>query len=281
MNLQFTLISCVFLVQLTNAYELIYAINAGSDGEFVDSNGILYEPDPLEGQIGTASDFGKRLNIGRVNEHDEPLYQTERYHIDSFHYDLPVEGDGEYVLTLKFSEVYFNNVNQKVFDVVLNSAHTIVEKLDIFKHVGKGVAHDEIVHFTISRGMLLHENDESRIRNGKIRLEFVKGTYDNPKINAIALFKGKNKSDLDQIPKLQSLDEYFDGVLKDHAHTYEPDEETMRNIRDEPKEETPKVRKTSGPKQQNPYALDDSTTMLPIFIAIGAFVPLLICLCKM
>lgn len=282
MNPQFMLISCVFLVQLTNAYELIYAINAGADGEFIDSNGIQYDWDPLEGEIGTASDYGKQLNIGRVNEHDEPLYQTERYSTESFHYDLPVEGDGEYALTLKFCEVYFNNVNQKVFDVVLNSAHTIVEKLDIFKTVGKGVAHDEIIYFSISRGMLVHENDESRIRNNKVRLEFVKGAFDNPKINAIALFKGKNKNDLVQIPRLQSLDEYFDGVLKDRAQTYEPDEETMRNIRDEPaKQETPKVRKTSGPKQQNPYTLDDSTTMLPIFIAIGAFVPLLICLCKM
>lgn len=280
MNLPSILISCVFIVQLANAYELIYAINSGG-GEFIDSNGILYEPDPLEGQLGTASDFGKQLNIGRVHEHDEQLYQTERYHTDSFHYDIPVEGDGEYALTLKFSEVYFNHANQKVFDVVLNSAHTIVEKLDIFKTVGKGVAHDEIVYFTISRGMLQHENDESRIRNGKVRLEFVKGGFDNPKINAIALFKGKTKSDLDQIPRLQPLDEYFDGLLKERMQTYEPDEETMRNIRDEAKQEVPKVRKTSGPKQQNPYALDDSTTMLPIFIAVGAFIPLLICLCKM
>lgn len=282
MNFLLISISCVVsFMKLTNAYELIYAINAGGDGEFIDSNGILYEPDPLEGHTGTASDFGKQLSIGRVNEHDQPLYQTERYHTDSFHYELPIEGDGEYALTLKFSEVYFNNANQKVFDVVLNSAHTIVEKLDIFKNVGKGVAHDEIVYFTISRGMLQHENDESRVRNGKVRLEFVKGGYDNPKINAIVLFKGKTKSDLDQIPKLQSLDEYFDSLLKERMHTYEPDEETMQNVRDEAKQEVPKVRKTSGPKQQNPYALDDSTTMLPIFIAIGAFVPLLICLCKM
>lgn len=270
----------MFIVQLANAYELIYAINSGG-GEYIDSNGILYEPDPLEGQVGTASDFGKQLNIGRVHEHDEQLYQTERYHTDSFHYDIPVEGDGEYALTLKFSEVYFNHANQKVFDVVLNSAHTIVEKLDIFKTVGKGVAHDEIVYFTISRGMLQHENDESRIRNGKVRLEFVKGGFDNPKINALALFKGKTKSDLDQIPRLQPLDEYFDSLLKERMQTYEPDEETMQNIRDEAKQEVPKVRKTSGPKQQNPYALDDSTTMLPIFIAVGAFIPLLICLCKM
>lgn len=280
MNLVLAVIELLVFVRISNGYELIYAVNAGG-GEFIDTHGIFYDADPLEGVIGTASDFGKQLHIGRVPEEDEILYQTERYHTDSFHYDLPLIGDGEYALSLKFSEVYFNNVNMKVFDVVLNSAHTIVDKLDIFKHVGKAVAHDEVIYFTVDRGILRFGKEESRIRNGKVRLEFVKSNYDNPKINALALFKGKKKSDLDQIPKLQPVEEYFDSVLKDRMNVYEPDEESIQHIRDEAKQEIPKVRKTSGPKQQNPYALDDSSTMLPLFIAIGAFVPLLICLCKM
>lgn len=275
------LLKLVCLVKLSSGYEILYAVNAGDSNGFTDSNGIYYEPDPLDGIVGTASDFGKQLRIGRVSGEDERLYQTERYHTDSFHYEIPVTGDGEYALVLKFSEVYFNNVDLKVFDVVLNSAHTIVEKLDIFKHVGKGTAHDEIIYFTVSRGLLHYENEESRIRNGVARVEFVKTNFDNPKINAIVLFRGKNKSDLEHIPKLQPVEAYFDNVLKDKIEAYEPDEETIRNIREEPKPEAPKVRKTSGPKQQDPYTLDDSTTMLPIFIAIGAFVPLLFCLCKM
>lgn len=274
-------VELICLVTLSRAYEVIYAVNCGGDA-FTDSHGTFYEEDPLDGKTGTASNYGKQLRFGRVSEEDEPLYQTERYHTDSFHYDIPVLGDGEYVLVLKFSEVYFNTAGKKVFDVVLNSAHTIVDKLDIFKNVGKGVAHDEIIYFTVKRGMLQFEEDESRVRNGHVRLEFVKTVYDNPKINAIILFKGHNRKDLDQIPRLQSIEEYFDQALKDSMDAYEPDEETIQNIRDDVKqEEEPKARKTSGPKQQNPYALDDSSTMLPIFIAIGAFVPLLFCLCKM
>ena len=37
-----------------------------------------------------------------------------------------------------------------------------------------------------------------------------------------------------------------------------------------------------GPKVPDPYASDDtSSMMLPVFVAIGAFVPLVFCLCKL
>ena len=55
---------------------------------------------------------------------------------------------------LKFSEVYFNAPGQKVFDVVLNNDHSIVSDLDIYSNVGHGVAHDEMIPFTIADGML-------------------------------------------------------------------------------------------------------------------------------
>lgn len=280
MKIVLIFVELICVLKLSYGYEVTYAINAGGDA-FTDSHGIYYDADPLEGKTGTASDFGKQLKIGRVADEDEFLYQTERYHFDSFHYDIPIPGDGEYILVLKFSEVYFTQPDKKVFDVVLNSAHTVVKNLDIFRNVGKGVAHDEIVYFTVSRGTLWYEGKESRVRNGYVRVEFVKSSYDNPKINAIILFKGHNRKDLDQIPRLQAIEEYYDQAINDKMDVYEPDEDTIRNIRDEVKQETPKIRKTSGPKQQNPYALDDSSTMLPIFIAIGAFVPLLFCLCKM
>lgn len=118
----------------------------------MDSLGVKYERDPLHGRIGTASDYGKRLLIGRIPTNDHILYQTERYHTNTFGYDIPVHADGEYVLVLKFSEVYFNAPDEKVFDVVLNSEHTVVADLDIFEKVGKGIAHDEYIPFKIANG---------------------------------------------------------------------------------------------------------------------------------
>lgn len=93
--------------------EVIYAINAGGD-TFTDSLGITYERDPLIGKVGTASDYGKQLLIGRVPPSDQILYQTERYHYNTFGYDIPIEDDGDYVMVLKFCEVYFNAPNMKV-----------------------------------------------------------------------------------------------------------------------------------------------------------------------
>jgi len=247
----------------SGAYKVIYAVNAGGE-EHESSDGILYQRDPLT--VGTASDYGRNLlGITRSPENDEILYQTERYHSNTFGYDLPVAGDGEYVLVLKFCEVYFNAANQKVFDVVLNGDHTVVSDLDIFAVVGRGTAHDEYVYFSISRGKLYYKEEESEIRGGKVRIEFIKGYRDNPKINAIALIKG----DVDRIPKLPPL------VVESSTEAYE-------TVQEEEKPSTSsKIRKTSGPKQPNPYSLDESSMMLPIFVALGLFIPLLYCLCKL
>lgn len=258
-----------------NGYEVIYAVNAGG-GEFSDINNIKYESDPLEGIIGTASDFGLKLKINRVPEWDAYLYQTERYHTQSFYYDIPVEMDGDYALVLKFCEVYFNAPNMKVFDVVLNKAHTIVNKLDLFSEVGNGVAHDEIIRFSILRGYLHFKNEKSKIRDGSVRVEFVKTIRDNPKVNALILFKG-DADDLENIPKLPPLDEVDENLISDSYMTPDSDDSLI----DMEHTEEPRIRKTSGPKQTNPYALDDSTVMLPVIISIGAFIPLLFCLCKL
>ncbi|XP_063700224.1 malectin [Culicoides brevitarsis] len=272
----------VFLntVFIADAYKVIYAINAGGD-EHQGSDGIFYQKDPLS--VGTASDYGKNLlMIGRVSELDEILYQTERYHSSTFGYDLPANQDGEYVLVLKFCEVYFNAPNQKVFDVILNGDHTVVADLDIFSLVGRGTAHDEYIYFSVSRGKLYYKEEESEIRNGKIRIEFIKGYRDNPKINAIALIKG----DVENIPKLPPLNvdastEAYADIASDEASATSSEKTASQNSKEQPSSQQNKVRKTSGPKQPNPYSLDESSMMLPIFVALGLFIPLLFCLCKL
>ncbi|XP_058453737.1 malectin-A [Malaya genurostris] len=253
---------------------VIFAINAGGDAH-VDSNGIKYARDPLMGKVGTESDYGKQLlMINRVKPNDELLYQTERYHHDTFGYDLPVAGDGEYVLILKFCEVYFNAPNMKVFDVLLNNRHMVVSDLDIFSLVGKGTAHDEYVYFTVSRGRLYFKEEDSEIRGGKVKLEFLKGYKDNPKINAIVLIKGYDET---TIPKLTPVASE-QTVQEQHV---DPPIGDVFVDGDAQTDGKAKQRKTSGPKQPNPYSLDESSMMLPVFIAIGAFIPLLFCLCRL
>merc|ERR1719507_2695981 len=193
-------------------------------------------------KVGTPSDYGKQLMIGRVPQADQILYQTERYHGATFGYDMPVDGDGDYLLVLKMSEVYFNAPNMKVFDVVLNGDLTVSSDLDIFEKVGRGVAHDEYIEFSIEGNTILYQGEES-------------------KISAIVLIKGT----LEDFPKLSPL-------------PVEPEED---EVADDLKESTSARRKPSGPRVADPYTEEDSSSMLPIFVAIGAFIPLVFCLCRL
>jgi len=122
------------------------------------------------------------------------LYQTERWHSDSFTYSLPVNEPGHYVIILKFSEVYFQKAGEKVFDVALGKLR-VIQNLDIFERVGKAAAHDEFIEFDLldnQKVMVKDKEAEAAYdkKNKLLRIKFVKGPADNPKINAIAIVKG-------------------------------------------------------------------------------------------
>jgi len=65
----------------------------------------------------------------------------------------------------------------QVFDIVLNGQITVVEGLDIFAKVGRGVAHDEIIPFSVRNGQL-HYGAEVASFTGKLLVEFVKVSCD-------------------------------------------------------------------------------------------------------
>ena len=99
------------LLEVCYSYEVIYAVNCGGP-KHKDINGIKYKKD--DNDVGVASDFGKSLMIARVPPEDMILYQTERYNNKDFSYDIQISSNGDYVLILKFAEVYFQSPNQKV-----------------------------------------------------------------------------------------------------------------------------------------------------------------------
>lgn len=110
-TLYISLTSVLCLFRSSAAYEVVFAVNCGG-GKHVDRFGIKYSSD--SNSVGIASDFGQSLIISRVHPEDMPLYQTERYHTTTFGYTTKVSGDGEYVVILKFAEVYFTAPGQKV-----------------------------------------------------------------------------------------------------------------------------------------------------------------------
>jgi hypothetical protein len=280
------------------ALEVIYALNAGGDS-FTDSNGIRYRRDYLT--EGTPSDYGKSLDIKRVVPQDKILYQTERYHTESFSYSIPMpSGDGDYVLWLKFSEVWFNAPSLKVFDVALND-DIVVKDLDIFEKVGRGVAHDEIIPFQVRQNKIIINGKGSNFNN-EIKVEFVKTEKDNPKVNAIILVKGKPE----QIPQLlpyqpsqpKNFEDFDEDEKENPSARNEEDEESDMNERikqmqkqrfeEENNERVSASRKSKVYQQEpptpvvtDPYASDESSYIIPILVSIGAFIPLLFCLCKL
>lgn len=229
----------------------------------IDMFGIKYSTD--SNPVGIPSEYGRSLTISRVHPNDMILYQTERYHTASFSYNIPVHANGEYVLMTKFSEVYFQHPGGKVFDVVLNKKHVVVSNLDIFARVGGAAAHDEVTRFKINDGQLEVQGETSDF-SGTLSVEFSKGQYDNPKVNAIVLLKGPlEDSDLPGLilPTDPTISTASDDDM-DMAEEVEPQQKFTR---------------TSGPRAKDPYASDDSWFM-PITIAIAIFLPVLLFLCR-
>ena len=186
--------------------KVIVAINCGGS-EYTDSkNGITYEEDKFFNG-GTSSDHGLSFNI--KNTDDELLYQTERWSSETLTYSLPLKSNinGNYVLILKFSEVYFNNRGEKVFNVALGK-ETIIKNLDIYKKVGKAEAYDEYIEFEIRNKNVYYKNKSCNkaLDGDKLLVNFVKGSADNPKVNAILLIKG-NLKDTDYTEKRQKDEE--------------------------------------------------------------------------
>ncbi|XP_050428499.1 malectin-like [Adelges cooleyi] len=251
--------------------DIILAVNAGGDGH-VDSNGILFQKDL--NTVGTESDYGKKLTIQRVQHHDQILYQTERYSHTTFGYDIPIKYDGDYVMVLKFSEVYFTKGGLKVFDVVLNNHHIVVPQLDIFERVGFGTAHDEIIEFNVVGSTLYWGGEISEIKSNMVRVDFIKGERDNPKINAILVIRGK----ISDIPILPDMHSGFESP-QSHNERYKEFDDVVANDKDHIKL-TQHARYPSGPRSPDPY---ESTNMkhAPFLIALGAFFVALVFLCKL
>lgn len=129
-----------------NKDNVIIGINCGGE-EFEGHDGVIYQEDNYFNK-GTPSDYGIQYEISHTK--DEELYQTERWADGDLTYSIPFDAlPGKYIVILKFSEVYFSSVDEKVFDIALGSK-IIINDLDIYERVGKAKAHDEYIEFSIN-----------------------------------------------------------------------------------------------------------------------------------
>lgn len=74
--------------------------------------------------------------------------------------------------------------------MVMNGELTVVPALDIFLRVGRGVAHDEYVPFTVAGNTLMVGGQESPLRGSKVKVEFVKVCWKTGKFLWLASIAG-------------------------------------------------------------------------------------------
>lgn len=75
------------------------------------------------------------------------IYHSERWgNAESIKYSLPAPTkDGVYTLVMKFSEIYWGEPGQKIFDVKIGKK-TVIADLDIFgKIYARGLPYDEFI----------------------------------------------------------------------------------------------------------------------------------------
>jgi hypothetical protein len=82
-------------------------------------------------------------------------------------------------------------------------------------------------------------------------------------------------------PKADRLDCFSDWPKLPPLQLELVDEDNQEPLNEALKSELKKIRNPSGPKVKDPYESDNTAVMLPILVAIGAFIPLVICLCKL
>ena len=185
-------LNAIYVNSRLNPSNVEIAINCGGP-EFRTKNGIIYQKDKFF-IGGEASDYGSNSEI--KNTKDKEIYQTERWSIEDLEYNIPLKKDGKYVLVLKFSEVYFNNKGEKMFDFRFGD-ETILKNIDIYEKVGKNNAYDEFIEFELKKKKIFIEGKE--INNAydsdtqKIKITFVKKAADNPKINGLLIVRGTLK----------------------------------------------------------------------------------------
>jgi hypothetical protein len=210
---------------------VVYALNAGGD-TFVDEElGITYESD--HDDDGKSSPTGVSANVPLVinsaGSKYQQLFQTERYAMETFSYDIPNPGDGQYTMVVRLAEVYFTMAGAKVFDVSVDRTLTVAKNIDIYEKAGRGVAHDEFIEFSIKDSTIIFE-DEKHPVGDSFTLDLVKGKADNPKVCALILIKGDKMAaaklvPLEEKPKVVDFDDVDDDGDIDDEEDEDEDEE--------------------------------------------------------
>lgn len=116
------------------------AVNVGSNAQFADADGLVWEADQLyrPGSFGRVG--GERKLMARdvviVATRQPALYVTYAEGLDAYRFDVP---DGAYEVELRFAEPARIEAGERVFDVTIGG-RTVLARVDLAARTGTGGA---------------------------------------------------------------------------------------------------------------------------------------------
>jgi len=122
----------------------VAAINCGGSA-YTASDGTVYSADT---DYSGGSTYATTSPIAGTS--DPTLYQNQRY--GNFSYNIPL-ANGNYNVTLKFAELYWNAAGKRVFDVSMQGTQ-VINNLDVYALVGENTAHDVTTAVSVTNGIL-------------------------------------------------------------------------------------------------------------------------------
>jgi hypothetical protein len=123
---------------------VIWTVNAGGP-KYTDGQGIIYWGNT---QFSTGGAYTTTAAIAGTT--DDRLYQSERF--GDFSYAIPV-ANGDYLVTLKFAEIYWTQPGRRVFNVLLEGVK-VISNLDVVAKVGPNKAYDVTLPVHATDGQL-------------------------------------------------------------------------------------------------------------------------------
>jgi unsaturated chondroitin disaccharide hydrolase len=126
------------------AADVVFAVNAGG-AQYVGADGTVYQADA---RFSGGSAYTTTVAIAGTA--DDRLYQSERF--GNFSYNIPV-ANGNYLVMLKFAELHWSKVGQRVFNVSLEGK-VVLSSLDLVAKVGPYTAYDVTIPVTVTDGSL-------------------------------------------------------------------------------------------------------------------------------
>jgi hypothetical protein len=153
--------------------EGMFAVNAGGS-QYGGADGTVYEADTW---FSGGNTYTTTAAIAGTT--DDRLYQSERY--GNFSYAIPVD-NGDYLVTLKFAEIYWLQVGQRVFNVSVEGK-VVVSNLDLVAKVGPKAAYDVTLPVTVTDGVLTI-GFQSVVNNAKVNAIMVEPREEMFAVNA-------------------------------------------------------------------------------------------------